>query len=119
MEKDYYAELELARTATKDEVGKAFRRLAAKHHPDRHPGDKVAEEKFKRVAEAYQVLSDPKSREAYDRGGEAQVRTDTGFHTHPSAAVHKHRFTVWKCYERCIALTDIKKIDRQFSIRFW
>ncbi len=79
VEKDYYAELELTKSATKDEIGKSFRRLAAKYHPDRHPGDKAAEEKFKRVAEAYQVLSDPKSREAYDRGGEEQVRVDTGF----------------------------------------
>ena len=79
-ERDYYAELGVARDAPSEEIGRAFRRLAAKHHPDRNPGDKQAEEKFKRVAEAYNVLSDPKARAAYDRGGSQQVEVDTGFH---------------------------------------
>jgi molecular chaperone DnaJ len=79
-ERDYYAELGVARDAPADEIGRAFRRLAAKHHPDRNPGDKQAEEKFKRIAEAYNVLSDAKSRAAYDRGGSRQVEADTGFH---------------------------------------
>lgn len=78
-ERDYYAELGLPRTASADEIGRAFRRLAAQHHPDRNPGDKQAEERFKRVAEAYNVLSDPKSRAAYDRGGAPRVEADTGF----------------------------------------
>jgi DnaJ-class molecular chaperone len=73
MDRDYYADLGVSRTATADEIGKAFRKLAARYHPDRNPGDKSAEEHFKRVAEAYNVLRDPKSRAAYDRGG------DTGF----------------------------------------
>ncbi len=79
MNRDYYADLGISKTATPDEIGSAFRKLAAKYHPDRNPGDPSAEEKFKRVAEAYNVLRDPKSREAYDRGGEEQVRVDTGF----------------------------------------
>jgi DnaJ-class molecular chaperone len=79
MNRDYYADLGIPRTATADEISRAFRRLAAKHHPDRNPGDKSAEEKFKHVAEAYSVLRDPKSRAAYDRGGEEQVKIDTGF----------------------------------------
>ena len=79
MKRDYYADLGISRTATPDEISQAFRRLAAKYHPDRNPGDKSAEQKFKTVAEAYNVLHDPKSREAYDRGGEEQVRVDTGF----------------------------------------
>jgi molecular chaperone DnaJ len=77
--RDYYAELGVPRNASKDEIGRSFRKLAAKYHPDRNPGDKEAEDKFKKVAEAYQVLSDPKSREAYDRGGEERVQMDTGF----------------------------------------
>src|SRR5262245_32316656 len=79
-ERDYYAELGVSRDASSEEIGRAFRRLAAKHHPDRNPGDKQAEEKFKRIAEAYNVLSDAKSRAAYDRGGSRQVEVDTGFH---------------------------------------
>jgi DnaJ-class molecular chaperone len=79
MDRDYYADLGVSRTATADEIGKAFRKLAARYHPDRNPGDKTAEEQFKRVAEAYNVLRDPKSRTAYDRGGSEQVRADTGF----------------------------------------
>ncbi|HVE41211.1 MAG TPA: J domain-containing protein [Planctomycetota bacterium] len=79
-ERDHYADLGVSRDATSDEIGRAFRRLAAKYHPDRNPGDKQAEEQFKRIAEAYNVLSDPKSRAAYDRGGSQQVEVDTGFH---------------------------------------
>src|SRR5262249_43966532 len=79
-ERDHYAELGVARDASTEDIGRAFRRLAAKYHPDRNPGDKPAEERFKRIAEAYNVLSDPKSRAAYDRGGTPQVEMDTGFH---------------------------------------
>ena len=77
--RDYYADLGVPRTATPDEIKQAFRKLALKHHPDRNPGDATAEERFKRIGEAYNVLSDPKARAAYDRGGEEQVRADTGF----------------------------------------
>jgi molecular chaperone DnaJ len=79
-ERDHYAELGVSRDASGEEIGRAFRRLAAKYHPDRNPGDAQAEEKFKRIAEAYNVLSDAKSRAAYDRGGDRQVEVDTGFH---------------------------------------
>lgn len=79
MDRDYYAELGVPRNATADEIGAAFRKQAARYHPDRNPGDRSAEEKFKRIAEAYNVLRDPKSRDAYDRGGTAQVQADTGF----------------------------------------
>lgn len=79
-ERDYYAELGVARDATSEEIGRAFRRLAARDHPDRNPGDKEAEARFKRVAEAYNVLNDPKARDSYDRGGQAKVEAETGFH---------------------------------------
>lgn len=68
---DYYKILGVARTATVDEIRSAFRRLALKHHPDRNPGDKAAEARFKEIAQAYDVLSDPEKRKRHDRGGDA------------------------------------------------
>jgi len=67
--KDYYDILGLTRNAKQDEIKAAFRRLARKYHPDVNPGDKQAEERFKEINEAYEVLSDPKKRALYDRLG--------------------------------------------------
>jgi len=67
--KDYYATLGVKKTATADDVRKAFRKLARKYHPDVNPGDKKAEEKFKELSEANEVLSDPKKRKIYDQLG--------------------------------------------------
>ncbi len=67
--RDYYEILGLSRTASEDEIKKAFRRLARKYHPDVNPGDKTAEEKFKEINEAYTVLSDPEKRRRYDQLG--------------------------------------------------
>src|ERR1700739_1072615 len=67
--KDYYAILGIKKTATTDDIRKAFRKLARKHHPDVNPGDKKAEEKFKEISEANDVLSDEKKRQAYDQLG--------------------------------------------------
>ena len=66
---DYYAILGIPRSAKEPDIKKAYRRLARKNHPDVNPGDKSAEERFKRVQEAYDVLSDPKKRAMYDRYG--------------------------------------------------
>jgi molecular chaperone DnaJ len=69
--KDYYDLLGVNRNVGEDDIKKAYRKLALKYHPDRNPGDKQAEEKFKEVSEAYQVLSDPQKRTQYDQFGHA------------------------------------------------
>ena len=66
---DLYVVLEVVRTASEDDIKKAFRRLARRYHPDINPGDMSAEEHFKRISEAYEILSDPLKREFYDRNG--------------------------------------------------
>jgi len=68
---DYYEVLQVTRTATDQEIKTSYRKLAMQFHPDRNPGDKSAEEKFKECSEAYGVLSDPQKRAAYDRYGHA------------------------------------------------
>src|ERR1700749_744888 len=68
-DKDYYGTLGVKKTASADEIRKAFRKLARKYHPDVNPGDKSAEDKFKQLSEANDVLSDPKKRKIYDQLG--------------------------------------------------
>ncbi|MFL7893384.1 MAG: DnaJ C-terminal domain-containing protein [Anaerolineales bacterium] len=67
--KDYYKVLGVDRKATEDEIKRSYRKLALEHHPDRNPGNKSAEEKFKEINEAYQVLSDPEKKKRYDQLG--------------------------------------------------
>src|ERR1700716_65431 len=67
--KDYYSTLGVAKTATEKEVKQAYRKLARKHHPDVNPGDKGAENRFKEINEAYEVLGDPAKRKKYDELG--------------------------------------------------
>jgi molecular chaperone DnaJ len=73
-QKDFYELLGVARTATPEEIRKAFRTLALKHHPDRNPGDKEAEQKFKQISHAYDVLSDDVKRKQYDQFGQEGLK---------------------------------------------
>ena len=75
---DYYATLGVAREASADDLKKAYRKLAMQYHPDRNPGDKQAEAKFKDVSEAYEVLKDDQKRGAYDRYGHAAFEQGGG-----------------------------------------
>ena len=80
---DYYQMLGIGRKATQEEIRKLYRRLARKYHPDVNPGDKRAEERFKKITEAYEVLGDAKKRQMYDRVGYYQ---ESGGPTGPAAA---------------------------------
>ena len=75
--RDYYEVLGVSRSATADEIKKAYRKLAVQHHPDKNPGDHTAEEKFKELGEAYDVLMDSDKRAAYDRMGHAAFAQGT------------------------------------------
>ena len=76
--RDYYEVLGVAKNATADEIKSAYRKLAMKYHPDRNPGDKAAEEKFKEAAEAYDVLHDAEKRQRYDQSGHAAFEGGAG-----------------------------------------
>lgn len=84
--RDYYEVLEVSRSSASDEIKKSYRRLAVRFHPDKNPGDNEAEERFKELGEAYDVLMDPEKRSAYDRYGHAAfqqgggARASQGFH---------------------------------------
>lgn len=81
--KDYYKDLGVSKDASSDEIKKAYRKLAKKYHPDLHPDDESAQEKFKEVNEAYEVLSDPEKRKTYDQFG-ASGDFGAGFNFDPS-----------------------------------
>ena len=77
-EVDYYEILEIDRSASQDEIKSAYRKAALKYHPDRNPGNKEAEAKFKLCAEAFEVLSDPEKKDVYDRYGRAGLERNGG-----------------------------------------
>ncbi|MDE0151271.1 MAG: molecular chaperone DnaJ [Bdellovibrionales bacterium] len=76
---DYYDVLGISKQASADEIKKAYRKLALQYHPDRNPGDKNAEDRFKKASEAYQVLSNPEKKAQYDRFGHAGFQSSYGF----------------------------------------
>ena len=78
VEQDYYKILGVERNASADDIKKAYRKFAMKYHPDRNPGDKNAEEMFKKGSEAYEVLSDPAKRQRYDQFGPDGVKFGAG-----------------------------------------
>lgn len=89
---DHYETLGVARTATAEQIKSAFRKLAKEHHPDKHPGDETAKARFQEINSAYQELSDPDKRAAYDRGPQPDFQGGFrggfgGFHTHPGGGV--------------------------------
>ncbi len=77
--RDYYEILGVSKNATEAELKKAYRQMALKFHPDKNPGDKASEEKFKEAAEAYEVLSNPQKRQKYDQFGHAGLGNSAGF----------------------------------------
>ena len=77
--RDYYEILEISKSASADEIKKAYRKMAIKFHPDKNPGDKAAEEKFKEAAEAYEILSSPEKKQRYDQYGHAGLGGNSGF----------------------------------------
>jgi len=77
--RDYYEVLEVQKNATAEEIKKAYRKKAIQFHPDKNPGDKSAEEKFKEAAEAYEVLSNPEKKQRYDQFGHAGMSGSSGF----------------------------------------
>ena len=77
--RDYYDVLGVSKSASASEIKKAYRKLAIKYHPDKNPGDKQAEEKFKEAAEAYEVLSNTEKKQRYDQFGHAGMGGAGGF----------------------------------------
>jgi molecular chaperone DnaJ len=76
--RDFYEVLEISKSASEEEIKKAYRKMAIKYHPDKNPGDKAAEDKFKEAAEAYEVLSDANKKARYDRHGHAGLGGNAG-----------------------------------------
>ena len=86
--RDFYEILGVAKTASADEIKKAYRKVAMQFHPDRNPGDKTVEEKFKEAAEAYEILSDADKKAQYDRYGHAGVSGNGRGHGGPGGGMN-------------------------------
>ena len=98
----------MSKTATADEIKKAYRKKAIQYHPDKNPGDKEAEEKFKEAAEAYEVLSDPQKRQRYDQFGHAGMDGMGGFRwrisSHSLAISSAARVSTWAICSAAVAV---------------
>ena len=101
-DKDYYKVLDVDKKATTDEIKKAYRKMALKFHPDKNPGNKEAEDKFKSVAEAYEVLSDPDKRAEYDQFGTAKRKQ--GFDPR----------NVYSNFQQAYGFSDVNEIMSRF-----
>src|SRR5258706_8201609 len=88
---DFYKILGVKKDAKPEEIKKAYRRLARKYHPDVNPGDKAAEDRFKQMSEAFDVLSDPKKRKVYDRFGQYSDNLANAAEAGPARSVDKRR----------------------------
>lgn len=109
--RDYYEVLGVSKEATKDEIKKAYRRLAIANHPDKNPGDKAAEERFKEATEAYEVLGDEQKRSAYDQFGFAGVEGMAG----GAGAGGPHDFSsVFRDFEDIFGFGDFSNIFGSF-----
>ena len=99
-ERDYYEVLGVSRDASQGDIKKSYRKLAMKHHPDQNPDDPKAEEKFKEIGEAYEVISDEEKRSAYDRYGHAAFKSGGGGggggRCGPSGACRGWRSRTWR-----------------------
>lgn len=94
MSQDYYSLLEVAKDATPEDIKKAYRKQAVKYHPDKNPGDPSAEEKFKQIGEAYEVLKDPEKRSAYDRMGHTAFKS--GGRASPGGGTYHDPFDIFR-----------------------
>ena len=110
-ERDYYNILGVGRNASRDEVRKAYRKLARKFHPDINPGNKEAEEKFKDISVAYEVLSDAKKRKLYDEFGE--VGLASGFDAEKARSYQRSREEACRTARQGARSADLHAARRQ------
>lgn len=116
--KDYYKILSLNRQATAEEIKKAHRKLARKHHPDLNPGDKKSEEQFKLIQEAYDVLSDPEKRSRYDQYGDKWQQVPPGAGAAPSGGGFRPQPSAGPTPEVDLGGVDFQDfLDRMFGGR--
>ncbi len=114
--RDYYEVLGVERSASADEIKKAYRKAALKYHPDKNPGDKEAEEKFKEAAEAYDVLSNPDKKARYDQFGHAGMNGPAGGGTYSGGFSMEDIFASSAIYS---AVTSAAVSGLQRFWRFW